>query len=130
MYKRQAQYVARLRELDPTLRQKAWGDGKLDSDNVSYLYYKPDLNGPPGPSDRLLTVLINGTGIGGTDYLVMVNMYTHRAVFRIPDVADIQRPTLRWHRIIDTAPWAESHNNSWAPADGKVVLDYTVRVKW
>ncbi len=122
-----AQYVARLRELDPTLRQKAWGDGKLDSDNVSYLYYKPDLNGPPGPSDRLLTVLINGTGIGGTDYLVMVNMYTHRAVFRIPDVADIQRPTLRWHRIIDTAPWAEPHNNSWAPADGKVVAgEYTV----
>ena len=48
-------------------------------------------------------------------------------MFRIPDVADIQRPTLRWHRIIDTAPWAESHNNSWAPADGKVVAgEYTV----
>ena len=124
-----AQYVTRLRALDPTLRQKAWGDGKLDSDNVSYLYYRPDLEGPPGPTDRQVTVLINGTGIGGTDYLMMVNMYTHPADFRIPDVSELQRPapTLKWHRIIDTASWAEEYTNSWAPADGEVIVDkYTV----
>lgn len=100
-----AQYVTRLRALDPTLRQKAWGDVTLDSGNVNYLYYRPDLKGPPGPSDRQVTVLVNGTGIGGTDYLMMVNMYTHPADFRIPDVSELQRPapTLKWHRIIDTA---------------------------
>jgi len=120
-----AQYVTRLRALDPTLRQKAWGDGKLDSDNVSYLYYRPDLEGPPGPTDRQVTVLINGTGIGGTDYLVMVNMYTKPAAFRLPDVTGLQlpTPTLSWHRIIDTAPWAEQYDNSWAPADGEVIVD-------
>lgn len=122
-----AQYVARLRALDPTLRQKSWGDGRLDSDNVSYLYYRNDLNGPPGPSDRQLTVLINGTGIGGTDYLLMVNMYTRPAVFKIPDMTELQHPRLAWHRIIDTAPWAEPENNSWAPASGKIVEgEYTV----
>lgn len=122
-----AQYVTRLRELDPTLRQKAWGDGRLDSDNVSYLYYRPGLDGQPGPSDRQLTVLINGTGIGGTDYLLFVNMYTQPATFRIPDMSELQRPTLAWHRIVDTGAWAEKHNNSWAPADGRLVDgQYTV----
>ena len=60
---------------------------------------------------------------------MMVNMYTHPADFRIPDVSELQRPapTLKWHRIIDTASWAEEYTNSWAPADGEVIVDkYTV----
>ena len=74
-------------------------------------------------------MLINGTGIGGTDYLMMVNMYTKAAAFKLPDVTGLQRPTptLSWHRIIDTASWAEEDANSWAPADGEVIVDkYTV----
>ena len=122
-----ARYVARLRELDPTLRQRSWGDGQLDSDNVSYLYYRPDLVGPPGPSDRQLTVLINGSGIGGTDYLLMVNMYPQATSFKVPVQPDELRPGLDWHRIIDTAVWAEPNDNSWAPADGDIITDaYTV----
>lgn len=122
-----ARFTARLRALDVTLRQKTWGSGKLDSDNVSYLYYCPDLSREPGLTDRQLTVLINGAGVGGTDYLVMINMYTSPAVFKVPDSTEISRRDLKWHRLIDTAPWAESVGNCWPPADGDVIEgSYTV----
>lgn len=42
-------------------------------------------------------------------------------------MSELQRPTLAWHRIVDTGAWAEKHNNSWAPADGRLVDgQYTV----
>lgn len=117
-----ARFVARLRALDPTLRQKAWGDGRLDSDSVSYLYYRPDLDGPPGPNDRTLSVLINGRGIGGTDYLLLVNMDTRPESFRIPDSGEFGEPSgLEWRRMIDTATWAEAHGNSWIPAEAETI---------
>lgn len=123
-----AQYVARLRALDPTLRQKTWGDMKIDSDNVSYLFYRPDFTTGPAPQDRQLTLLINGSQIGGTDYLVMINMLDTAHDFVVPAEPDQLRPELNWHRIIDTAAWAESHNNTWSPVDGDVIREtYSVQ---
>ena len=125
-----ARFVTGLRGLDPTLRQNTWGAGQIDENNVNYLYYRPDLFEAPGPADRQLAVLINGAGIGGTDYLVMVNMHHQPADFRVPDQPDPLRPGLNWRRIIDTAPWAESQFNSWAATDAEVITEHYIVEPW
>lgn len=122
-----ARFTTKLRALDVTLRQKTWGSGELDSDNVSYLYYRPDLSGDPGPADRQMTVLINGAGVGGSDYLVMINMETAPTAFKVPDRSEFSRLDLAWRRLIDTAPWAESVANCWPAGEGDLIEgSYTV----
>ncbi|EPH02959.1 glycogen debranching enzyme GlgX [Propionibacterium sp. oral taxon 192 str. F0372] len=116
-----ARYITQLRELDPTLRQKSWGDEKLGSDNVTFFYYRPDLNGMPGPTDRCLTVLLNGAGVGGTDYLMFINMDVSPLTFKVPGPDHEAGSELSWHRLVDTAGWAECHNNCWNPADSNVI---------
>ncbi len=123
-----AHYIARLRSVDETLRQCSWGDFKKDSDNVSYLYYRPDLSTPVDDGERQLTVFINGSSIGGTDYLLMINMSAEAGQYRVPKEPDSSRPHLEWHRIIDTAAWAESVDNCWPPSQGDIITDsYTVQ---
>lgn len=118
-----ARYVAKLHSIDPTLRQRQWGDADLDDDDVSYLFYRPDLKAQPGDFDRQLAVFINGTGVGGTDYLFLVNMLDQPATFAVPSGLDPQRGTLQWLRLIDTCPNAEAQYNCWAAREAQPVVD-------
>lgn len=109
-------YVARLRSLDPTLRQPTWGNGELHDDDVTYLFFKPDLSGAPEEGDRAVCVLIDGKGIGGSEYLFMLNMSDSNVDFDVPEEPDPNRPQLKWFNIIDTGDWAEEVSNFWVPS--------------
>lgn len=123
-------YLTKLRQIDPTLRQRIWGDDRIDDKDVSYLFYKPDLSGPPVEGDRALSVLVNGEGIGGTDYLFMANMSDQTINFAIPAEPDPKRPQLDWLCLIDTAYWAENQCNCWKPSQAKVIKDFYTLEPW
>ncbi|GAA2182695.1 glycogen debranching protein GlgX [Brooklawnia cerclae] len=123
-----ARFVAHLRRLDPTLRQNTWADGLPQTPDVAYLFQRPDMSGQPGPADRQLSVLVDGSSVGGTDYLVLVNMYTQPGRFVVPGQPDSLRLGLTWRRIVDTAGWAEPVCNVWAPDEAEVIAgDYVVQ---
>ena len=120
-------YVTNLRSLDPTLRQPSWGDGKLHDDDVTYLFFKPDYSGPPVDGDRAVCVVIDGKGIGGSEYMFMINMTDQNVDFTVPGQPDPGRPGLSWLNIIDTGEWAESVSNFWVPGMAKAIEgNYTV----
>lgn len=123
-------YLTKLRQIDPTLRQRIWGGDRIDDNDVSYLFYKPDLSSSPEEGDRALSVLVNGEGIGGTDYLFMVNMTAETIDFAIPAEPDPKRPKLDWLCLIDTAYWAESEYNCWKPNQAKVIKNFYTLEPW
>ncbi len=114
-----ATHVARIRQRDPALRQRNWGDLVFDSGDVTYLFRRPDLQGWPAPGDRAVALSVDGSSVGGQDYLLLVNMTDHRQEFRVPAEDG------SWKRIIDTAPWAEHHFNCWTPAEATVIAEGT-----
>ncbi|WP_163544828.1 alpha-amylase family glycosyl hydrolase [Occultella kanbiaonis] len=128
-YFRFAVALARLRAAEPALRQARYGDLDHDDDDVSYFFARPDGSGGPGEGDRAVRVLIDGSGVGGHDYLVLVNMTAAEVGFAVPEDPDGGG----WRRIIDTAAWAEPEFNVWldeagAPTAGAadVVAGYSV----
>jgi len=110
-----------LRRRDPALRQRAWGDAWRGGHDVSYLYARPDKAGPPAEGDRALAVAIDGAPVGGSEYLLLVNMADQPVTFTVGDVGAPPRPGGGWRRIVDTAPWAEAAGNVWAFEDATVV---------
>lgn len=111
-----ATYVARLRRDEPALRQREWGDLVLDNDDVTYLFRRPDLQGYPTPGDRAVALYVDGSPVGGSDYALMVNMAAEPVDFRVPEQGEGH-----WHRLVDTAPWAEHESNCWDPAVAVVI---------
>lgn len=122
-----ARYVAHLRQSQPTLRQRTWGDLQLGGSDVSYIYFGTDLNDPPRPGDRQLAVAIDAGDCGGDDFWVLVNMYDQPARFDLSEWLETQETQHDWVRIIDTAPWAEPEGNAWPKGVGlHVTGEYTV----
>lgn len=122
-----ARFVAHLRQQQATFRQRAWGDTERGGENVSYVYFSTDLNDPPRPGDRQLAVAIDGGATGGDDFWVLMNMYDQPARFDLTEWAEEADSGHDWHRIIDTAPWAEAEYNCWGTEDAlHVTGEYTV----
>ena len=64
-------------------------------------------------SDRAVRIQLDGSAVGDADYLLYVNNWTATVTFT-PPAPDAGK---RWVRIIDTASWAESHDNFWTDAE-------------
>lgn len=124
-----AMCVARLRRDDPALRHQAWG-GVLGVNPVPYRFRRPDLLAPPIEGDRALSVAIDGSAVGGSDYLVCLNMWTERVDFALPRIPASRRPSAGWRRLIDTAPWAEARGNCWPEPQADVVPEHYVVEPW
>ncbi len=89
--------------------------------NVPYNFAKANGGGLDG-SDRAVRVHIDGSVVGDSDFLVLVNTWSDNIIFNIPN-ADSGK---RWVRVIDTASWAEANNNFWANDTASVSGTYTV----
>jgi len=68
-------------------------------------------------ADRAVRILLDGSAVGDSDYLLYVNNWSGTVTFT-PPAADAGK---RWARIIDTAAWAESHDNFWSDAQADTI---------
>jgi glycogen operon protein len=68
-------------------------------------------------TDRAVRILLDGSSVADTDYLIYVNNWTGVVTFT-PTAADAGK---HWVRVIDTAAWAESHDNFWADAEATTI---------
>jgi glycogen operon protein len=64
-------------------------------------------------TDRAVRIQLDGSSVGDADYLLYVNMWTGTVTFT-PPAPDAGK---RWVRLIDTAAWAEGHDNIWSDAE-------------
>ena len=123
-----ARYVAHLRARQVTFRQRTWGDVSLGGEAVSYVYFGTSLDDPPRPGDRQVAVAIDSGSTDGDDFWILVNMFDGPATFDLGEWEE-QHATRNhdWHRIIDTAAWAEAEGNCWTMDDAlHVTGEYTV----
>jgi len=79
---------------------------------VTYLFKKEDCATDVEGWERALSIWIDGSPVGDTDFLLFVNMSATGVEFHLPE-GDGGRP---WKRIVDTAEWAEPENNFFDPA--------------
>jgi glycogen operon protein len=68
-------------------------------------------------SDRAVRIQLDGSSVGDADYLLYVNNWTATVTFT-PPAPDAGK---RWVRIIDTAAWAEPHDNFWSDAEADAI---------
>jgi glycogen operon protein len=68
-------------------------------------------------SDRAVRIHIDGSAVGDADYLLYVNNWSGVVTFT-PPAADAGT---QWVRLIDTAAWAESHDNIWSDAEADTI---------
>jgi glycogen operon protein len=68
-------------------------------------------------ADRAVRIQLDGSQIGDSDYLLYVNMWTGTVTFTAP-APDAGK---KWVRLIDTATWAESHDNIWSEAEADTI---------
>jgi glycogen operon protein len=119
-----AQALAHLRRVDPALRQREWGDIHVDDGDVTYAFDAPDASRGTAEGDRAIRLLIDGSSVGGHDYLVCLNMSAEPVTFTLGGEHD----DLTWRRIVDTAPWAEASGNVWPTRAAEVVWgEYAVQ---
>ncbi len=117
-----ATYVARIRAAEPALRQRNWGGFDFDSDDVAYIYRGPDLVAGLGPHDRAIALSIDGSPVGGADWILYINQDARAHDFAVP-----ARDGGTWKRLIDTAPWAEERANVWPIEEAEAIEgSYTV----
>ncbi|WP_432558955.1 alpha-amylase family glycosyl hydrolase [Granulicoccus sp. GXG6511] len=111
--------LLQLRAARHSLRQRNYGNQILDDDDVSYFFARPD-GGRVRNGDRSVRLHIDSSGVGEPDLLVLIN--------QTPGVVSFATlPDHRWARLIDTAAWAEAHDNVWT-ADGELIpATYAVR---
>ncbi|MCP5306966.1 MAG: glycogen-debranching protein [Chromatiaceae bacterium] len=116
-------FVAHLRQSHPCLRQRKYGDWWLDTgEDVTYLFQAPDGLSNLRSGDRSVRLLVDGSGIGDVDFLLLINMQASSCDFRLHPVS-----ARSWVRIIDTAEWAEGLGNCWDPEDAETISgSYTV----
>lgn len=100
------QALMNVRKSAPALRQANY--------NMPIYFSKADGSGGfNATGDRAVRIHMDGSAVGDSDYLLFVNMWTSAVSFSAP-AADSGKV---WKRIIDTAQWAESNNNTWTEAD-------------
>jgi glycogen operon protein len=68
-------------------------------------------------ADRAVRIQLDGSQVGDTDYLLYVNNWTGIVTFT-PPAPDAGK---RWVRLIDTAAWAEGHDNFWTDAEATTI---------
>jgi glycogen operon protein len=68
-------------------------------------------------ADRAVRIQLDGSSVGDTDYLLYVNNWTGTVAFTTP-APDAGK---KWVRLIDTAAWAESHDNIWSDAEADTI---------
>ena len=56
-----------------------------------------------------MRIHIDGSAAGDSDFLLLINTWTDKVDFSVFP-ADSGK---QWYRLIDTAEWAEVHNNIW-----------------
>jgi len=111
--------MARLRRGHPCLRQRRYGDLLLEhGEDVTYYFTSPDGNEWIPPDARAIRLRIDGSEVGDSDFLLMINMSGQPCDFGAPIETGRQ-----WVRIVDTADWAESVGNVW-PAEA------AERIEW
>jgi glycogen operon protein len=103
--------LIKLRSAHITLKQNSYGDNEMDdNDNeVTYLFRKTDSYSYLDENDRCVWLRIDGSSVADHDFLIMINMYNEPVSFTIPKNSETQV----WKRVVDTAAWAEYHNNCW-----------------
>jgi len=95
----------------------------LRQTDYSVPYYFAKANGGGLDSgDRAVRVHIDGSTDGDCDFLLMINTWTDKVDFSIPNPDSGKR----WYRIIDTATWAENVDNFWANDTNAFSGVYTV----
>jgi isoamylase len=68
-------------------------------------------------ADRAVRIHLDGSSVGDADYVVYVNNWTGIVTFT-PPAPDAGK---KWVRLIDTAAWAESHDNIWSDAEAATI---------
>jgi glycogen operon protein len=68
-------------------------------------------------SDRAVRIHLDGSAVGDADYALYVNNWSGSVTFS-PPALDAGK---HWVRIIDTAAWAESHDNFWSDAEADAI---------
>jgi len=117
-------FVGNLRRQSRALQQRKYGDLVMDSGgDVSYDFRSADGVTPVAAHDRCVWLRIDGSEVGETDFLMLINMHYDHVRFVLPAPHNGRR----WVRRIDTAEWAEAQANCWmlTRAD-EVVGDYRV----
>jgi isoamylase len=103
-------HVIGLRKTHESLRQNKFGDLELDKGrDVTFLFKDADGIGDLTGQENIIHWRIDGSAVGGEDFLVFINMDPSEIEFTIP----APTPGKRWLRLIDTANWAESQGNYW-----------------
>ncbi len=104
-------HVLDLRRKSKALKQRAYGDLVMDSGgDVTYWFKKEDGVSDVREGDRCISLRIDGSEVGEFDFLLFINMYWQAVAFTFPPAGAGHE----WARIIDTATWAESHDNVWS----------------
>jgi glycogen operon protein len=105
-----ARFLTKLRNGSHTLRQRNYGDFKMEGGgDVTYEFRCPDGHTPVAAHDRCIWLRIDGSEVGETDFLMLMNMHHEAVDFAVP----APHQGWRWVRRIDTAEWAEEQNNCW-----------------
>jgi glycogen operon protein len=68
-------------------------------------------------TDRAVRIHIDGSAVGDADYLLYVNNWSGIVTFT-PPASDAGT---QWVRLIDTASWAETHDNIWSDTEADTV---------
>src|SRR4029079_16419084 len=66
---------------------------------------------------RAVRIQLDGSSVGATDYVLFVHNCTAPVTFT-PTAPDAGK---KWVRVIDTAAWAESHDNIWSDAEADTI---------
>jgi isoamylase len=111
-------FLFNARRSHASLRLDTFGDLALDAGgDVTFWFRREDGHTPLMEGDRRVLWRIDGSEVGGDDFLLCVNMDHVPVDFVLPPPHE----TKRWIRIIDTAAWAERQGNCWPVARGDVM---------
>jgi glycogen operon protein len=107
-----------LRRQHSCLRQDKFADFEMDSgDDVTYLYKKEDGTSELDGWEKALSLRVDGSEVGDSDFVLFINMNHASLEFSLP-CADVLEP---WQRLIDTAEWAESRGNWFEPEESEAL---------
>lgn len=104
-------HVLNMRANHVALRQNQYGDFNPNAGHdVTMCFVAPD-GSPALWHPSAVQWQIYGLSVNDTNFVLLVNMSQSDVAFTIP--ADTSRRP--WRRLIDTAAWAETHDNYWSP---------------
>jgi isoamylase len=83
---------------------------RQDDYNMSIQYRKENGTSWLSDSDKCVWIRMDGSAVGDSDFIIMINSYHQTVNFTLPTAATGKE----WYRIIDTAEWAEGFDNSWS----------------